>query len=177
MKNFLPLIVILLVIIGGGAAVFAGYTFLSPPTQLPIATTTDTTIITNSTTTTTTTTSIPPKPPGTGVPPTSQGTGTLEGRMTIGPVCPVEQAGHPCTPTPEMYAAHPVSVYSSDRARLITTLTPDANGNFSAALPVGKYVVDVQRQPIGGARGVPATISISKDQTTPVSIDIDTGIR
>ena len=106
-----------------------------------------------------------------------QSTGELKGTMTIGPVCPVEQAGHPCNPTPQMYAAHQVFVYTSDRSKLITTLTPDAEGNFSAALPVGTYLIDVQHQSIGSVKGAPATVTIMANQTTEVSIDIDTGIR
>ena len=62
---------------------------------------------------------------------TPQSDGTLKGTITIGPICPVEQVGHPCNPTPEMYAAHQVFVYTSDRTKIIATLTPDAQGNFS----------------------------------------------
>jgi hypothetical protein len=76
-----------------------------------------------------------------------------------------------------MYAAHLVSVYSSDRSKLIVTLTPDANGNFSATLPAGTYVVDVQHQQVGSVRGAPTTVTITTGQSVSVSISIDTGIR
>lgn len=97
--------------------------------------------------------------------------------MTIGPICPVERVGHPCTPTPAMYAAHPVTVYSANKATIIATLTPDAQGRFSAMLLAGTYFVDVEHQTIGAVRGVPATISVRSGQIVTLSIDIDTGIR
>jgi len=106
-----------------------------------------------------------------------QVTGTLKGTMTIGPICPVEQAGHPCNPTPQMYAAHQVFIYTSDKSKLIATLTPGAEGNFSTTLPAGSYLVDVQHQSIGSVKGAPSTIMIVANQAAEVSIDIDTGIR
>ncbi len=108
---------------------------------------------------------------------TQKDSGTLQGNMTIGPICPVEQVGHPCNPTPQMYAAHQVFVYNSSRTKLITTLIPDAQGNFSASLPVGTYLVDVQHQGVGAVTGVPATTAIVSGNTTSLSINIDTGIR
>lgn len=105
------------------------------------------------------------------------GKGVLKGTMTIGPICPVEQVGNPCKPTPETFAAHKVSVYSSDRSRIIATLIPDANGNFSTTLPVTTYIVDVAHQSVGSVQGAPATIKIESGKTTVLTIDIDTGIR
>ncbi len=76
-----------------------------------------------------------------------------------------------------MYAAHQVFVYDSGKIKLITTLTPDAQGNFPATLPVGTYFVDVQHQEIGAVTGVPAKITIVSGKATALSINIDTGIR
>ena len=109
--------------------------------------------------------------------PTTQGQGILQGTITIGPVCPVEQAGHPCNPTPEIYAAHRVFVYSLDRVKLFATLTPDARGRFSTTLSTGSYTVDVQHRAVGSIKGAPATITIISGQSTNVTISVDTGIR
>ncbi len=106
-----------------------------------------------------------------------KGSGTLQGNMTIGPICPVEQVGHPCNPTPQMYAAHQVFVYNSDRTKLITMLTPDAQGNFSATLSAGTYLIDLQHQSIGAIRGAPATVTVMTGKIATMLISIDTGIR
>jgi hypothetical protein len=108
-----------------------------------------------------------------------QATGTLSGTMTIGPVCPLERVDNPCKPTPEMYAAHKVAVYASDKKTLITTLTPNAQGVFTATLPVGTYYVAMAttQSGVGTATGVPTTLTIKDNTMTHLSIDIDTGIR
>lgn len=125
-------------------------------------------------------TRVPPACEFAGCPYVPRGNGTLEGSMTIGPICPVET--YPpdprCKPSPEVYASRKVYVWTANRSRIIATLTPDANGRFSALLPAGEYVVDVAHQPgPGGATGVPKTVIITKGQTVSISIDIDTGIR
>ncbi len=109
--------------------------------------------------------------------PQPQAYGTLTGKMTIGPICPVERIDQPCLPTPKMYAARVISIYSSDRSKLIATTSPNANGIYSFRLPVGNYIVDMAHAGIGGATGVPASIKISKNTTTTLNIDVDTGIR
>lgn len=107
-------------------------------------------------------------------------TGTLSGTMTIGPVCPVESVTNPCKPTPEMYAARKVAVYtSSDKKTLVTTLTPARDGTFSASLAPGSYYVAMatSQSGVGSATGVPATIVIKSGATTRLAIAVDTGIR
>ena len=111
------------------------------------------------------------------VPGIQKGKGTLQGTITIGPICPFEQAGHPCNPTPQMYAAHQVFVYDSTHTKLVETLTPDAQGHFSGSLEEGTYYVDVHHQGVGSVRGAPATIEIVTGQTAMIAIDVDTGIR
>ncbi|MDO8583751.1 MAG: hypothetical protein Q7R83_01070 [bacterium] len=105
------------------------------------------------------------------------GTGTFVGTMTIGPICPVERVDQPCLPTPEMFAAHKVFIYNVDRSKLITTLIPDAKGNFTTVLPEGAYTVDVVHQAVGFVRGAPSTVTIISGETVTISMDIDTGIR
>lgn len=105
--------------------------------------------------------------------------GTLSGTMTIGPICPVERVDDPCKPTPEMYAAHTIAVYTADKKTLVKTLTPNSTGVFSATLPVGSYYVAMTTaQPkIGSTSGVPTTVAIKNGVTTRLTISIDTGIR
>lgn len=107
--------------------------------------------------------------------------GTLSGVMTIGPVCPIEQIDNPCLPTAEMFASHKIAVFKEEQKvlTLVTTLTPDRNGQFSTELLVGNYLVKLEKSlpGPGGAKDLPKTISITKGVTTNITVDIDTGIR
>ncbi|KKW19896.1 MAG: hypothetical protein UY63_C0005G0079 [Parcubacteria group bacterium GW2011_GWA2_51_10] len=105
--------------------------------------------------------------------------GTLSGTITIGPICPVETdpPDPRCKPSPEAYAARTIYVYDQNRERLIRTLSPNAQGGFSTLLPVGRYVIDVDHPPVGGATGAPITVDIGKGETVTIHIDFDTGIR
>lgn len=97
--------------------------------------------------------------------------------MTIGPICPVERPDHPCLPTPEMFAAHKVYVYTARLKTFIATITPNASGTFAISLSVGDYLVDMEHQGIGAINGVPQTVHIEAGKTTEIKIDVDTGIR
>lgn len=111
---------------------------------------------------------------------TPTGMGTLQGTMTIGPVCPVERIDNPCLPTPEMFAARKIAVYRLDKKTLVRTITPNGTGGFSASLPLGNYYVDMASPRTGGpggATGVPATVTIKQGATVSLTISVDTGIR
>ena len=103
--------------------------------------------------------------------------GSLTGTMTIGPICPVEQAASPCRPTAEMFATRKVYVYKSDKKTSVATLTPDADGKFSATLLVGDYFVDMQHSAVGSISGVPAMVHIKAGTPVNLNISVDTGIR
>ncbi len=105
--------------------------------------------------------------------------GSLQGTMTIAPACPVENATNPCKPTPAMFAARKVAIYQANRTTLVTTLTPGADGTFSASLPAGTYYVRmaVTDGSIGRAQGVPTTITIKDGGVIQLHIDIDSLIR
>lgn len=105
--------------------------------------------------------------------------GTLNGTMTLGPICPVEHADNPCKPTPEMFAERKISVYASDRKTLITTITPGSTGSFSVLLPVGTYYIKMEKAQsgVGSVKGLPATVTIKAGSIVLLSVDIDTGIR
>lgn len=104
-------------------------------------------------------------------------TATLQGQMSIGPICPVERQGEPCNPTAEMYAARKISVFSSNGKTLIATITPDKEGKFKITLPEGKYVLSMRQSGVGSISGLPATVTIKSTAPVTLSIDVDTGIR
>jgi len=103
--------------------------------------------------------------------------GTLQGQVTIGPICPVERPDQPCTPTPETYAARKVLVLSADGATRIATVSLNQTGYYRVDLDPGTYVVDINRGGIDRSPDVPRTITLATGETVTLDIDIDTGIR
>ena len=115
-------------------------------------------------------------------------TGILEGKVTIGPLCPVE----PCNLTPEeiaaIFEARKVIVYEKSSLKKIIEIQLSAGGEYSISLNSGQYIVDIsdangnalpldlsQRPQFGNA--IPQEAEIFSDQTTISDFDIDTGIR
>lgn len=107
--------------------------------------------------------------------------GFLEGKITIGPLCPVERVPPEpaCQPTKETYENWPVAVWTADKKTRVAQIEPDLNGAYRIELPAGNYIVDLDgQQPsrVGGS-DLPASIKIDSGETTALDIDIDTGIR
>lgn len=110
-----------------------------------------------------------------------QETGTLEGHITIGPLCPVIQSPseEACQPTEETYLGFPLTLYkvgAGDPGPLIKVMefTGDANGNYKLEfLSPGFYQV-IYDSPISQVK---KTVQIKPGETVNLDIDIDTGIR
>ena len=104
--------------------------------------------------------------------------GVLESQVNIGPLVPAVQVGEPDpTPAPEVYAAREIVVFKANGVTEFIRLQIDSNGHFQAQLPVGTYVIDINRIGIDSAENFPLEITIKANQTTALSINIDTGIR
>jgi len=110
----------------------------------------------------------------------SEEAGILEGKISIGPICPVEtdppEPG--CLPTAETYKAYPVAVWSSDGERKIIQINPEMDGSYKTDLEPGKYLImlETDRSNIGSSN-LPVEVIIIADSITTLNIDIDTGIR
>jgi len=105
--------------------------------------------------------------------------GVLEGKISIGPICPVESIPPQpqCLPTAETYKAYAVGIWTVNGSRLLDTLRPDLTGNYRAELEVGPYIVKlINNQAVGGSN-LPAVVTVTESDTTHLNIDIDTGIR
>ncbi|TDD99660.1 hypothetical protein [Flavobacterium cellulosilyticum] len=104
--------------------------------------------------------------------------GFLEGKITIGPLCPVETIPPKpeCQPTSETYKNWPVFVWTADKKNKVVLIEPDLNGNYKVDLPIGTYVVDLDMQHYFG-KNLPAIVVISSNKTTVLEVSIDTGIR
>jgi hypothetical protein len=110
----------------------------------------------------------------------TQDEGTLEGKISIGPICPVETdpPDPGCLPTIETFKAYPVSVWTSDGRRKVTILEPSLDGSFKAELQPGKYLIklDIGSSNIGSSN-LPVEITVTSGKTATLNILIDTGIR
>jgi hypothetical protein len=109
-----------------------------------------------------------------------QVSGFLEGKISIGPLCPVEHdpPDPACLPTAETYKAYPVGIFSSDGKHKITQISPALDGTFRLDLDPGKYLVILESDNIGiGSSNLPAEVEIISQNKTTLYIDIDTGIR
>ena len=104
--------------------------------------------------------------------------GVLEGQVTIGPLQPAIQVGEqPPTPSPDVYAAREIVVYKKNGVTEFTRLEIGPTGIYQGELPVGVYVVDINRIGIDSADNLPLEITISANRTIRLDINIDTGIR
>ena len=104
--------------------------------------------------------------------------GVLEGRVTIGPLTPVERAGVP-TPTvpPEVYAARSIDIFQADGTTRVVNVKISSDGTYHVKLPPGTYVVNIAKTGIDRGTDLPKTVTLASGQTTRLDIDIDTGIR
>ena len=103
--------------------------------------------------------------------------GILEGKVSIGPICPVER--YPpdprCQPTEETFQAWPLEI-THDGVK-VTTVVAGKDGMFRVELSPGTYVVDHEKQQHFGKGTLPATVEVKSGETTTLDINIDTGIR
>jgi hypothetical protein len=102
--------------------------------------------------------------------------GILSGRVTIGPLCPVEPCNVPAEKVAGTYALRTVVVYD-EKDIPVQEITLGPTGDYSVELPPGTYVVDMKKFRIDQVMGAPTTIIIESGKTKKVNIDIDTGIR
>jgi hypothetical protein len=106
--------------------------------------------------------------------------GTLRLKISIGPLCPVEtvppQPG--CKPTFETYKAWQTAIWNSTKTQKILDVVPNLDGTFNVNLSEGNYVIDfVNSTNKIGKAGLPKSFTITHNQTTDLSVNIDTGIR
>ncbi len=106
--------------------------------------------------------------------------GYLKGKISIGPICPVERnpPDTSCMPTAETYKAYSVGIWTSDGMHNITQLSPSLNGSYITELATGNYLVRLENnQSIATGSNLPVHIVINALDSTLLDINIDTGIR
>lgn len=108
----------------------------------------------------------------------AQSPGFLEGHLKIIASREVELAdATPSENAADNYAGCPLIILSRDKQKEIARITADENGNYSASLPPGDYVLDVQDRRRHHVRATPQPFTIAANQTVRVDMAIDTGVR
>ena len=105
--------------------------------------------------------------------PPDKAEGILTGRVTIGPLCPVE----PCAnPAPDVYSSRELLLTRDGEAPVVLPLADD--GSFQALIPTGIYSVELSDCVfLGCGLSLPVVVTVTDGETATLAIDIDTGIR
>jgi len=106
--------------------------------------------------------------------PAPKGEGTIKGKVSIGPLCPVE----PCSVNiTNPYVSRSI-ILKTKTGKIIKTISLFSDGSFSAKAGAGVYVLDLSDCNFLGCRYLlPKEAVIEPSKTTEINIDIDTGIR
>ncbi len=104
--------------------------------------------------------------------------GTLEGKVAVGPLTPVEQAGvTPPAPPAEVFTSRGIEIRQKDDADVYKTIHFNADGTYAISLHEGTYTVRLISSGIDRAAELPASVKITAGEVTELNITIDTGIR
>lgn len=102
-------------------------------------------------------------------------TGTVQGTVTVSPVCPVERIDTPCVVPPETYTSRKVVAYDAQGVRVIKELSLKGDGSYVLTLEPGTYLLQIV--PAGIGEGEKKSIGIIANTTSTVDFAIDSGIR
>jgi hypothetical protein len=103
--------------------------------------------------------------------------GVISGKVTIGPICPVEKIGEPCPVPASAYTSRQVIAYDQTGKNVVQKTYFNPNGTFAFALPAGTYVIDIFKTGIERSPDLPITVTVKAGETVRVDFSIDTGIR
>lgn len=106
--------------------------------------------------------------------------GVLKGKISIGPLCPVETVPPQpnCLPTLDTYKTWATAVWSLTKKTKVISLNPTINGDYLVSIPSGKYIVDFSgTQDYRAGSNLPSEITVLPNDTVVFNIHIDTGIR
>ena len=102
-----------------------------------------------------------------------KGQGTVSGKVTIGPLCPVEPCPGDVT---NPYVSREVILQLANGYSISIKL--DEDGNIpKTQVSAGKYSATLTNCEFLGCRQLPKTVTVTENQNTQILIDIDTGIR
>ncbi len=106
------------------------------------------------------------------------GMGVLTGKVTVGPLTPVERVDvTPPVPNPEVFTSRKLLLYEADGNTLIEEIAIEPAGYYgiyNVTLKPGTYKLGYNY--MGSIRLLPV-FTIEAGKTTTLDVDIDTGIR
>jgi hypothetical protein len=108
-------------------------------------------------------------------------TGSIDIKVTIGPLCPVEPCNKTAAELKAIYESYSFVISNPTSKAVILEQKLTHNGTNgvmkSTDIVVGEYELNIKPENIFTKRGFPKTIKIEKNKTTSIEIDIDTGLR
>lgn len=101
--------------------------------------------------------------------------GTVQGTVTLSPICPVERIPPDPNCAPKFYSTS-IDIMKAGSAKILKTIQSDSNGAFSVDLDSGAYILQA-----GGGAVLPrcseVSVEVKSGQYTKTEISCDTGIR
>ncbi len=108
-------------------------------------------------------------------------TGSIDLKVTIGPLCPVEPCNKTTAQLTAVYESYSFVISNPKDKSVVLEQKLTYNGTNGAFkgtnLAVGDYELNIKPENVFTKRGFPKTIKIEKNKTTSLEIDIDTGLR
>ncbi len=107
--------------------------------------------------------------------------GSLDLKVAIGPLCPVEPCNRTADEIRKVYEAYTFTVKESKTGKVVLEKTLTYSGTNgvlkSTDMSVGEYELDFTPKSFFTKQGFPRPFTIDKGKTTQLDISIDTGIR
>jgi protocatechuate 3,4-dioxygenase beta subunit len=101
------------------------------------------------------------------------GSSGIQGKVLLGPMCPVQQVGSPC---PDKPIKAEITVTDAN-GKTVATAHSDADGTYRISLPAGSYTVAAKRPDDSFGFGKPVTVDVSGGTFVQVNLLVDSGIR
>ena len=102
-------------------------------------------------------------------------TSGIQGNVTLGPACPVETYPRESSCADRPYATLIAIFRASDPVHAIMITTSGTNGEFSATVPAGDYIIGTGESNIPSCK--PLSVTVPANEVVKVAINCDSGIR
>ncbi|MGB8702781.1 MAG: carboxypeptidase-like regulatory domain-containing protein [Thermosynechococcaceae cyanobacterium] len=97
----------------------------------------------------------------------------IQGKVLMGPACPVMRVDRPCPDRP--YSAKLAIV--NERGEVVSQIDSDAAGSFAVKLPPGTYTVKSAQEGVMPFMKEQPSVTVAPDQMAEVTLHFDSGMR